>query len=139
MSANPTNILPFRDTLTLDQLVELYVAAKRAEETANRERILIEEQILTLAPADEEGSTTTSLASGMKLTTTGKLSYGADDLSALRAITAKWDANLVPLKTTTTLDTTGCKYLRRERPELWAELSRVVTVKPAKTSISVKV
>ena len=35
------------------------------------------------------------------------------------------------------LDETGCKYLRREEPALWAVLARVVTVTPAKTAIKV--
>ena len=138
MSANPTNILPFRDQITLDELVTQYIDAKRAEDAANARRVHLEQQILAFAPAKEEGSQTTTLASGMKLTTTGKLSYKVDDLDALREITRSWDDNLVPLKTTTTLDEAGCKYLRAERPELWVQLARVVTTKPAKTSVSVK-
>jgi hypothetical protein len=136
VSANPTNILPFPDSL--DDLVARYIDAKHAEDDAKKARIELEERILSLAPAKEEGSTTTELGNGYKLTTTGKLSYKCDDLEALRAITAKWDGNLVPLKTTTSLDDTGCKYLRRERPELWAQLARVVTIQPAKTAIGVK-
>lgn len=137
MSANPTNIhsLPH----ALDALVDQLIEAKRDEDAASKKRVEIEERILALAPAAEEGATTTPLANGMKLTTTGKLSYKADDIEALRNVCAKWDASLVPLKTKTELDETGCKYLRRERPELWAQIARVVTIKPAKTAITVKV
>lgn len=135
MSAVPTNVLAFPDNL--DDLVHQYVNAKQAEEGAKKIRLQLEERILALAPAKPEGSETTTLANGFKLTTTGKLSYKVDDLEALREITRTWDANLVPIKTTHALDETGCKYLRRERPELWAQLARVVTISPAKTAIKV--
>lgn len=122
----------------LADAVGAYIAAKRDEENAKKARIAAEERILALQPAKEEGATTVE-AGGYKLTLTGSLSYSLDDLDALRNITARWDANLVPLKSKVELDTTGCKFLRRERPELWAQLARVVTVKPAKTSIKVGV
>lgn len=116
----------------LEDLVEDYVQAKKR-------RVELEERILALAPAREEGSETTALANGFKLTTTGKLSYKADDLDALREITRGWDGLLVPIKTTAALDETGCKYLRRERPELWKQIAGVVTVAPAKTALKVGV
>ena len=115
-----------------------YVAAKRDEDAAKKRRIEAEERILALAPAKEEGATTVE-AGGYKVTTTGKLGYSVDDMEALRHITERWDGHLVPIKTTSTLDETGCKYLRRERPELWAQIARVITVKPAKTAVKVGV
>lgn len=121
----------------LATLVADYIDAKRVEDQAKKHRLELEERILALAPAKEEGSQTTDLGNGFKLTTTGKLSYKADDMEALREICRDWDANLVPLKTSTTLDDTGCKYLRKERPELWAKLARVITVTPAKTALKV--
>jgi hypothetical protein len=121
----------------LDDLVEAYVQAKKAEDAAKKHRVEIEDRILALAPAREEGSETTTLNNGFKLTTTGKLSYKADDLEALREITRSWDGLLVPIKTTAALDETGCKYLRRERPDLWKQIAGVVTVAPAKTALKV--
>jgi hypothetical protein len=139
MSAVLNNVKPLREQPTLDQLVELYITAKKAEDTANKARVDLETQIIALAGAKEEGATTVATASGMKVTTTGKLSYKVDDIEALRNICAKWDASLVPLKTTTAADETGLKYLRAERPELWSQIARVVTIKPAKTSVKVGV
>lgn len=136
MSAVPSNIAKFPDTL--EDLVQRYIEAKREEDAAKRQRIEFEERILALAPAKEEGASTVE-AGGFKVTTTGKLSYKADDLEAVREVTRTWDTNLVPIKTTSALDETGCKYLRRERPELWAQLARVVTVSPAKTALKVGV
>ena len=120
----------------LENLVPLWIESKRAEEAAKAQRLEIEERILAVQPAKEESSTTVE-AAGYKVTLTGSLSYKADDLDALRNIASKWDAGLVPIKTTHALDATGCKYLRRERPELWAQIARVITVSPAKTGIKV--
>lgn len=138
MSAVLTPLRTAADPLA--EAVEALVYAKRAEDAAKKTRIEAEERVIALQPAKEEGSTTVE-AGGYKVTLTGSLSYSldADGLEAMRNICAKWDANLVPLKTKTELDTTGCKYLRRERPELWAQLARVVTVKPAKVSVKVGV
>lgn len=136
MSAVPTNVMGFPDNL--EGLVNLFIAAKRDEEAAKKRRIECEERILALAPPKEEGAQTVEVA-GFKVTTTGSLTYSLDDVEALREITRTWDSNLVPLKTKTELDSTGAKYLRRERPELWNQIARVITVKPAKASVKVGV
>ena len=122
----------------LEQLVPMFIEAKRAEDAAKKARVEIEERILAVAPAKEEGSVTTE-AAGFKVTTTGGLSYKADDLDALREVCRTWDASLVPIKTTHAIDATGCKYLRANRPERWAQIARVVTVAPAKSSVKVGV
>ena len=131
-------IAPISTADPLAEAIHDYIAAKRVEDDAKRRRVAAEDRILALQPAKEEGSITVA-AGDWKVTLTGKLGYSCDDLDALRNITARWDANLVPLKHTTVLDDTGCRYLRRERPELWAQLARVVTTKPAKTAVKVGV
>ena len=122
----------------LEGAVAQYLAAKRDEDTARKARLAAEERILALAPPKEEGSTTTELASGFKLTTTGKLTYKCDDMVALLLAVNSWPANMRPVKTETRLDETGCKYLRANDPEAWATLASVITVAPAKTAIAVK-
>lgn len=121
----------------LAELVDQFIAAKRDEDAAKKRRVELEERILALAPAKEEGSQTIDVGNGFKVTTTGKLSYKADDLEALREICRGWDTNLVPIKTTSALDETGAKYLRKERPDLWKQIAGVVTVAPAKTALKV--
>ena len=135
MSAQP---IPISAADPLADAVEAYIHAKRDEDAAKKRRLEAEERILAMVPAKEEGSQTVE-AGGYKLTTTGKLSYKCDDLDALREITRKWDGNLIPIKTTSALDETGAKYLRANRPELWAQLARVVSISPAKTALKVGV
>jgi hypothetical protein len=139
MSANPTNILPFPTAKpTLEEAVKQWVEIKRMEDAAKAERLAIEELICQLQPPKPEGSCTVE-AGGFKLTLTGSMAYKLDDLEALRNITREWDAATIPLKTKTELDATGCKWLRENRPELWGQLAKVITVKPAKTAVKVGV
>ncbi len=139
MAANPTNIMPFpAGTPTLAQLVQQWVEVKRQEDVAKQQRLVIEQQICEAQPPKSEGSETVQ-AGDYKLTLPGSMSYKVDDLEALRTITRDWDVTLVPLKHKTEIDESGCRWLRANRPELWAELARVITVKPAKTSVKVAI
>jgi hypothetical protein len=122
---------------TLDDLVHQYVNAKHAEDGARQIRLQLEERILALQPAPEEGSTTVKLGNGFKLTATGKLTYKCADVRALAEACAGWPANMVPVKTKIELDETACKHLRATEPQAWAGLARFITVAPAKTAIKV--
>lgn len=135
LSSPPDNILPFPDSL--DDLVHQYVKAKHAEDGARLIRLQLEERILALQPPPEEGSQTTALGNGFKLTTTGKLSYKCADVRALAEACAGWPPNMVPIKTKVELDETACKHLRATEPQAWAGLARFITVAPAKTAIKV--
>lgn len=122
---------------TLDDLVDELIAAKALESKANKDRVAIEEKIIALIGAKEEGAQTTDLANGMKVTVTGKLSYKAD-MAVLQEICAKLPEQYRPIKTEVKLDETGAKFLRANEPAIWAKLSKAITVKPAKTSVEVK-
>ncbi len=122
----------------LEAAVGNYVAAKRAEDNATKTRLEAESRLLALCPPKEEGSQTVEVA-GFKVTTTGKLSYKCADVAGMVALLAAWPQNLVPVKTTLSLDETGCKYLRQNEPEFWRQLAQHVTVAPAKTSVKVGV
>lgn len=122
----------------LAEAVEQLVAARRDEEIANRRRIAAEERILALRPAREEGSETFE-AAGFKVTLTGKLTYKCDDMDALIHACSQWPAHMQPIKTVVQLDSTGCKFLRANEPEVWRSIAPHVTVSPAKTAVTVKV
>lgn len=122
---------------TIDDLVDELIAAKALESRANKDRIAIEEKIVALIGAKEEGAQTTELDSGMKVTITGKLSYKAD-MAVLQEICAKLPEEFRPIKTEVKLDETGAKFLRANEPAIWAKLAKAITVKAAKTSVEVK-
>lgn len=121
----------------LTNLVNELLAAKRTEAEANAKRVSIEQQIVAITGQKEEGSMTIDLENGMKLTVTGKLSYSAD-MVMLVSLCNEIPEDLRPLRVETRIDETGCKYLRHNEPETWAMIAPAITVKPAKTSISVK-
>ena len=126
---------------TLDACVIEWMQAKAQEDAANERRLQIEQRIVALAQAPEEGSTTQKLDNGFKLTVTGKLAYSCDDVQALITLARASNVpdNMVPVKTKVELDSTGAKFLRAKEPEVWRVLSKHITVKPAKTAVSVKV
>lgn len=120
----------------LEAAVIDFIAAKRAEEAAKRQRLQAEERILAMRPAREEGSETFEVG-GFKVTTTGKLTYKCEDPKAVVEACAMWPANMVPVKTKLELDDTGCKWLRANEPEAWATVAKFVTVSPAKAAVKV--
>lgn len=123
--------------MTLDELAAAWISAKAEEAAANKRRVEIEEEILSLIECKEEGATTVALGNGMKLTATGKLSYSAD-MGLLVQLAAALPADLRPIKTEPKLDETGAKYLRNNEPEVWNMIAPAITIKPAKTSITIK-
>jgi len=132
-----TIALATETTVTIDQLVEEFIAAKAAENLANKRRIKIEEQMIALLGKREEGSQTHELASGMKVTITGKLSYKAD-MEKLAEICQVLPKEFRPIKIETKLDETGVKFLRANEPAIYKIISEAITVKEAKASVEVK-
>jgi len=121
----------------LEHLAERWLTVKDAERQANAERLRIEDKILALSPAKEEGSSSLTLTNGYKLKLIGKLSYKAD-LDALLEITADWPEEQKPVKTETKADEAALKFLRANRPDLWKRIAQAVTTKPMKTSITIE-
>ena len=122
-------------------LVDRLIAAKAAEAEANKARVAIEQEIIDLLGAKEEGAETHALSSGVKLTITGKLTYSVapDDMAAFIAKCAKLDAAVAPLKTVTTIDETKARKIRATDPRAWRCVGSLITTKAAKTAVSVKV
>jgi hypothetical protein len=121
---------------TLDELAIEWSIAKQKEEAARDERVAIEQDILALNPAREEGSETFSTPNGVKITTTGKLTYKCD-IEKLTALTGSWPSEARPLKTEVKADETKLKVIRAESPSVWAQIAAAITVTPAKTGIKI--
>jgi len=120
----------------IDELALKWSIAKQKEEAARDERVSLEEQILKLYPALEEGSSTTHTPNGVKINATGKLNYKVD-IPKLLKITESWPLDAQPFKTEIKADETKLKVIRRESPTVWAQLAEAVTVSPAKTGIKI--
>lgn len=123
------------------EAIELLAAkwsnAKQKEEAARDERVAIEQQILAINPAREEGSQTITTPSGVKITTTGKLTYKVD-IDKLTALTGSWPIEARPIKTEIKADESKLKVIRAEAPDAWAQIADAITVTPAKTGVAIK-
>ena len=128
---------PSNTEAELEHLAERWLIVKDAERQANAERLRIEDKILELHPAKEEGSSSWTMTNGYKLKLIGKLSYKAD-LDMLLDIIAEWPEDQQPVKTETKADEAALKFLRANRPDLWKRVAPAVTTKPMKTSVTIE-
>ncbi len=124
-------------TKTVEQLSVEFIDAKAAEAKAAKDRLAIEQQIIVLLGVKTEGAKTHELTNGLKVTITGKQTYKAD-MPLLIRLASALPEDMRPLKTEVNLDETGAKYLRTNKPEVWAMLAPAITVAPAKTAVSIK-
>lgn len=124
-------------TEALDDLAIRWSRAKAAEQAANKERLAVEAEIAKLVGVAEEGTTNAETAA-FKIKTVGKLTRSLDsdalqtDWDALPDAIQKcfsWDAKL---------DTKAFRALESMRDDLIPTISKYITTKPAKASITVE-
>ena len=120
----------------IDELAIKWSIAKQKEDAARDERVAIEQKIIELHPAREEGSETFATPNGVKISLTGKLSYKVD-VHRLIALTANWPSEAQPFKTEIKADESKLRVIREHLPEQWLQLAEAVTVTPAKTGVKV--
>lgn len=124
-------------TDALDHLAQQWAIAKEKEEAARDVRLFVENEILKLRPAKDEGSETFYTPNGVKIVTTGKLSYKVD-IEKLTALTGSWPAEARPFKTKIEADETKLKVIRNESPTIWSQIAEAITVTPAKTGFKIE-
>jgi len=122
----------------IDLAAEHLAECKRAEDAARAERVAAEEALIELIGAKEEGATTVK-TDRFRVTTTGKLTRSLDDaaLSAIfptlpeglreRVFPARFGLSLSELRGVEAND-----------PTLYRRMAEVITVKPAKTAVSIE-
>jgi len=122
--------------LSLDELATLWRQTKAAEEQHRKDRVGLEEAMLHIVSAKEEGSETTK-TDHYKITTTARMIRSMD--------WKKWDTvkdsvaeNLRPVKMKPELDVTGCKYLADNEPDVWRVVAQCITTKPGKVGFKVE-
>lgn len=121
----------------MDMLAVEWAAAKERETTARDERVAVEEKILKIRAAKEEGSETFVTPGGAKITLTGKVAYKVN-LDKLISATAGWPDDVRPVRSKVEADEARLKAIRAESPKLWAQIAPAVETKPAKTGVSIK-
>ena len=118
------------------QLLQAWLAAKAAEQTANSRRVAIEGELIELIETKPEGSTTVEI-DGYKVTVTTKMTRSMD-AKGFAFIREQFPTNLQPIKVKDLLDDAGVKYLQNNEPDLYNAMAPFLTVKPAKPSFTVK-
>jgi len=120
--------------MPLEELCAAWLQAKRDEAAANKRRIQIEEQIVSLTGKRDEGSQTVE-AGLFKVTTTGKVTRKMD-WDKWEQVKGQIAPAMWPVKMKPELDEKGVKWLQQNEVEIYALLP--IEVKPAKTAIEVK-
>ena len=118
------------------EIAEELFAAKLAEREANEKRVALEEELIAVLGQKEEGAQTHQVGD-YKITITGKLNRKIDWDMFDSAIAARIPESLHPVKIKRELDDAGVKYLANNEPQLYKLLSKALTIKPAKTAVTI--
>lgn len=121
----------------LASLADAWVKAKAAEAEANATRVAIEAEIIAITGAKDEGRETHTLPNH-KITVIGKLTYKAE-FEPLHELTEQWPEQFQVIKYEPKLNEPQIRKIREMRPDLYRQIAQHLTVKPAKTGITVDV
>ncbi|OSM04168.1 hypothetical protein [Magnetofaba australis] len=121
---------------TIDELTQAWELAKHAENQAKQVRLEVERQLLEKtdlkAALIPEG---TSTFGRLKVVT----GYTRDwDQQRLAEIQRGIEPNFWPFKAKLEEIRAGSRFLEEERPDLWAQISPALTLKPKKPAFTVK-
>jgi hypothetical protein len=112
-----------------------WLEAKRREDEAKTARIKIEDEISQALDAKAEGAITHKVEP-YKVTLTQPI-YRKIDLAIWGTIKHNLPAEAWPIKTKIEVDDAGCKWLLKERPDLWAIAAKAITATPGKIGVKV--
>lgn len=118
-------------------LAEAWTQAKETERAANAARIKIEEDIIAITGAKEDGRETHNLPDGLKIIVVGKLTYKGD-LVEIADQTADWPDQYKIVRTKLELDEPKIRKIRDVNPSLWKRIAEYIDTKPAKTGILIE-
>lgn len=120
----------------IEGLCGAWLEAKRREDDAKRQRLEVEAQIGAALEKKPEGAITHKLEH-YKVTLTQPI-YRKLDLEKWPIVKNLIGQEFWPIKMTVEADPAGCKWLAKERPDLWAMIADAFTVSPGKVGVEVK-
>lgn len=121
---------------TLEQIAEDLFQARLDERKANEQRVKLEEELIALVGAKDEGSQTHTIGD-YKVIVEGKLIRKIDWDKFDKLVASKIPVSLHPIKVVREEDVAGIKYLALNEPAMYSILAKALTVKPAKTSVRI--
>ena len=120
----------------IEGLCGAWLEAKRREDDGKRQRLEVEKSIAQALEVKSEGAITHKLEH-YKVTLTQPI-YRKLDLEKWPTVKTLIGSEFWPIKVVVEADPTGCKWLARERPDLWALIADAFTVTPGKVGVEVK-
>lgn len=135
-----SNVAPIKSNdAKLAAAASAWLDAKREEEAANTRRLAAEKEICLLTAVKSEGSTTTDLGL-YKIKTTGKLDRKLD-ATKLADMDKKIPAPILQrlVSYEPKLSLSELRYIEQNEPAYYAVFAEALTVKPAKTSVTVEI
>ncbi len=120
----------------VEGLCGAWIEAKRREDEAKKARLEVEAQIGAALEKKPEGAITHKLEH-YKVTLTQPI-YRKLDTEKWKTVKTLIGQEFWPIKLTVEADPTGCKWLAKERPDLWALVADAFTVTPGKVNVDVK-
>ena len=120
----------------IEGLCGAWLEAKRREDEAKKARLEVEAQIGAALEKKPEGAITHKLEH-YKVTLTQPI-YRKLDLEKWPTVKTLIGQEFWPIKMTVEADPAGCKWLAKERPDLWAMIAEAFTVTPGKVGVDVK-
>lgn len=120
----------------IEGLCGAWLEAKRREDDAKKARLEVEAQIGAALEKKPEGAITHKLEH-YKVTLTQPI-YRKLDLEKWPIVKNLIGQEFWPIKMTVEADPAGCKWLAKERPDLWAMIADAFTVSPGKVGVEVK-
>ena len=120
----------------VEGLCGAWLEAKRREDEAKKARLEVEAQIGAALEKKAEGAITHKLEH-YKVTLTQPI-YRKLDLEKWPTVKTLIGQEFWPIKMVVEADPTGCKWLAKDRPDLWALIAEAFTVSPGKLGVEVK-
>ena len=121
----------------LESLVARLAELKKLEDDAKLARVAHEARILPFLEQVEEGSKTTTLANGTKITVKNGYNRSLDQ-EGWKRIKHKIPEKLHPVQLKEVLSETTLRYLKNNEPDFYKEMATVVTTSPAKPYLTIK-
>ena len=122
---------------SLDGLADSWLMKKAEVEQAKAELIAIEQRILPMVSARQDGSVTTQTQDGKRVTVKLPTRYSLDG-KRRNETREQIPTELLPLKVKELLDEPALKNMRTEHPHFYKIFSQCVSSKPGKPNVTIK-
>ena len=121
----------------VESLAIAWLEAKRGEEEYRKARVAVEASLAEALEVPDEGSKTHRL-DNYKVTLTQPVTRKLDE-KAWDTVKDRVPAEMAPVRVKVEADGTGCKWLAKNEPDIWASIAEAFTAKPGKVGVKVEV